>query len=400
VLRWFRNLSIAGLLSAIVLWILIQTNPRFGPWLADTVRSVVGPSAVAWAEDVAYGAQDKVNGWRYKGSAPKTFWDESAQAQSGLDAGAFITPDAGSVSDAGDAGGATSNFPPANFAPPFPGISTRGEGLWIPMVDDIEPGAPVFAKTLVHPDEKRPYSAVAVVAMDLSQVELHLMAGTDEPAGEAKRSERPGKIPENDHDALLAVFNGGWQAVHGHFGMMVDGLSILPPKEKSCTIALLKPPADPVPAAFVPIVIAPWTDLAARTDIASFRQTPPCLRTQGSHNELLKDTSKNWGAAVDGATVIRRSALGIDAQRKLLFYGVGDSLSALTIAEAMGYAGAKDAAELDVNWAFPRFLTYVHDKKPPTVKETLIPSQFKPHEYVGSPWYRDFFYVTRSRKKP
>ena len=33
-----------------------------------------GPAPVAWAEDVAYGVQDRYNRWRYKDAAPKRFW--------------------------------------------------------------------------------------------------------------------------------------------------------------------------------------------------------------------------------------------------------------------------------------------------------------------------------------
>jgi hypothetical protein len=190
---------------------------------------------------------------------------------------------------------------------------------------------------------------------------------------------------------MFAAFNGGWQAVHGHFGMMVDGATLLAPRDQACTVALYKSGA---------MRIAPWTAIAPEADqLVAYRQTPPCLRENGSHNSLLADTSKNWGAAVDGATVIRRSALGLNQAKNVLFYGVGDSLSALSIAAALGYAGAHDVAELDVNWAFPRFLTYAHatPTAAPTVKESLIPASYKPGEYVSISWYRDFFYLT---KKP
>jgi hypothetical protein len=416
VLRWLRNLSIFGLVSLVLLWTVIQTNPKAGPWLADAARAVVGPKAVAWAEDVAYSAQDRVNSWRYKDTAPKTFWESDA---AGRAAGTTLQSGAASVTqDAGADAISTkpNSFMPTAVAPPFPRIATPSDGQWVAMDDDIVPTEPVMYKTLIHPDDKRPYAAVAVVAIDLRRVNLQMVAGTDEPASEVKRNERPGKVPEGDHDALVATFNGGWQAVHGHFGMMVNGVTFLPPKDRSCTIALLQPSSDGGGGSVgqdagvadaggssaqasgpAPILIAPWTELASRKDIRSFRQTPPCLRVRGSHHELLQDTSRNWGAAVDGSTVIRRSAIGIDEKHQVLFYGVGDSLSALTIAAALGYAGAYDVAELDVNWAFPRFLTYSHEKKPPVVKATLIPAQYKPHEYVGTSWYRDFFYLTRKK---
>lgn len=386
-LRRFRNVCITGFVLLIGLWIAVQTNPKVGPALADAARAVFGPAFVAWAEDVAYGMQDKYNHFRHGDDAPKSYWTEA-------DAAVVVLTPPPSAGDGGASDAGVRAFPPAEFTPPFPKAATKADGVWVAIMDDVEPKAPpVFAKTLVHPDQARPYAAVAVVAMDLEKLKLHLVAGTEEPQSDTvKRKDRPGRIPESEHARLVAAFNGGWQAIHGHFGMMVDGLTILPPKDKSCTLVIYKDSA---------LRIAPWTDVSSAQDsIQSFRQTPPCLRIAGSHNELLKDTSKNWGAAVDGTTVIRRSAVGLDKSRKVLFYGVGDSLSALTIAEAMGYAGAQDVAELDVNWAFPRFLTYAHDKKEPMVKESLIPAAFKPNEYVGISWYRDFFYLTRVPEEP
>jgi hypothetical protein len=37
---------------------------------------------------------------------------------------------------------------------------------------------------------------------------------------------------------LLAAFNGGFKAIHGHYGMMVDGTTLLPPTDGLATIAL------------------------------------------------------------------------------------------------------------------------------------------------------------------
>jgi hypothetical protein len=390
--RWIRRVRNTGfgvVGSAVGLWIAAQTDARVGPAVANALRAVFGPGLVAWAEDVAYGAQDSYNGWRYKDSKPKEFWAPVVTSAAIVDGGAAESLVKSDSADAATDASFASAFPPQAFAPPFAEVASKTDGQWFTMEDDVDPSdAPVFAKSLVHPDTKRPYTAVAVVAIDLTRVSLNVVAGTDEPASETVTyKQRPGRVPLGDHARLLATFNGGWQAVHGHFGMMVDGLELLPPKEKCCTVALLKDGS---------LRIAQWPELSGAIDsIQSYRQTPPCLRTQGSHHELLKDSSKSWGAAVDGSTVIRRSAIGLNKARTILYYGVGDSLTGLTLAEAMGYAGAEDAAELDVNWAFPRFLTYEHKKAQPTVKESLIQASFKPNEYVGISWYRDFFYLTR-----
>jgi hypothetical protein len=375
-----------------------QNNPRFVPLAVDVLRAVVGPEAVAKLEDEVYTAKDKVQGWKSEGEAPKTYWDNNdAEAPMLLSApgqtGQVAVGDASAAFDgAADGGVPVAAFPPPAYTPPFPQIAAKNDGLWYGMTDDAEGSSPtelpVMAKSLVHPDPKRPYTAVAIVAIDLTRTSLHLVAGSEEPASDVvKHKDRPGRIPDSDHARLVAAFNGGWQAVHGHFGMMIDGAQFLPPKDKCCTVALYKDGS---------LSIAPWTALSSTSgDMFAYRQTPPCLREGGSHHSLLQDSSKNWGAAVDGATVIRRSAIGIDKAKKVLYYGVGDSLTALTIAEALGYAGAWDVAELDVNAAFPRFLTYSHAKEHPTVKESLIPALYKPGEYATLSWYRDFFYLTR-----
>ena len=64
----------------------------------------------------------------------------------------------------------------------------------------------------------------------------------------------------------------------------------------------------------------------------------------------------------------------------------------------MKAAGAENAAELDVNQSFPRFVFYTPaaPHEAPRVASALIPDiQYVRSEYVGRPEGRDFFYVTR-----
>ncbi|MBL8609631.1 MAG: phosphodiester glycosidase family protein [Myxococcales bacterium] len=379
-----RALGIAAgvsLVSLLALWIAIQKVPWLGPALADGARAVLGPEAVAWVEDQAYTAQDAVNRWRYKDAAPKQYWQEPV-----------LPPPPVPVPVSGDGGApaAAPTFPPPAAKPPVAEVAGKNDGVWIPIADDVHPNAPpVMAKTLIHPDAKRTFSAVAIVAMDLEKVKITSVAGTDEPASETvKRAQRPGKIPEADHASLIAAFNGGWQAIHGHFGMKVDGLVLLPPKDASCTLALYKDGS---------IAIRTWKSIAD-TDAAmqSYRQTPPCLVEQGVLNKDLNESTKSFGAAVDGGTVIRRSGIGLSKDKKILFYGSGDGLTAQTLGQALAAAGAHDVAELDVNWAFPRYLFYGHKGGAPAAGSSLIPCVFKPNEYVGISFYRDYFYVTRT----
>lgn len=364
--RWRRRALAAAIITAAVgagAWIALHELPWLGPLAADGARAVVGPGPVAWVEDVVYGVEDAVNVTLRSDEAPKVFW--SAPERPPLEA---------------------SGAPP-DFEPPYEGVSAAGDGVWIAVRAVTDPNPVALHKTLVHPDPKRPFAAVAIVAMDLSALELSLVAGVEEPASDRiPSSRRPGTVPASDLDAVVAVFNGGFKAVHGHYGMRIENDTFVPPRDTACTIAIYRNS----------VAIGTWSALDARS-ASAFRQTPPCLVEGGAVNEALHgDLDKGWGASVSGQTIIRRSAIGLTADKRRLLYGLGDAVSARSLAEAMRAAGATDVAQLDVNEAFPRFLLVERSGGAVEVKAPLIPDiRYSPSDYVGKPSDRDFFYVSR-----
>ena len=405
--RWRRRgLYTVGFFAVATpaLWIGIHEIPWLGPALADGVRAVVGPKPIAWAEDVTYGIQDSFDRWRYKDAAPKTFWDVPSSAPLApapvatvvqpvaLGSGSPAASGSAAASGSPVAGSAPSAqpvaaFPPPAFAPPFEGVASPGDGAWIAMK---EPG---LAKAVVHPDPKRSFAAVAVVAMDLRRTTLHLVAGTSEPQGNVPQDHRPGLVPKEAAGDLIAAFNGGFKAMHGHYGMMLDGETFVVPRDIACTVGLYRDGA---------IKLGTWRALkATEGEMQGYRQTPPCLVEDGKINSALDlEYSKNWGATVSGETVIRRSAIGIDKSGTTLFYGFGEAVTAQALAHAMRAIGAEDAAQLDVNYSYPRFLLYEpgFPGQSPHVESALIPGiKFSKGEYVTDSAPRDFFYVTRKR---
>jgi len=352
--------------------------------MADAARAVVGPGPVAWAEDVVYGLEDRVKRVVYHDAPPKTFWEPPVEAP-------VVAPPEPSIASNAPVAPA---FGPASVAPPVPSVAAAGDGRWIPIADPRAAGdAPVMFKTVVHPDARRSFAAVAVVALDLSHLGLHLVAGFEEPRSSAvPNAERPGLVPASDFGDIVAAFNGGFKAEHGHYGMMLGSRTFLPPRDTSCTVALYRGGS---------IRIRTFTALADGVgEMAGYRQTPPCLVEQGEiHEKLLAaEDSHGWGAAVGGETVIRRSALGLDHEGKTLFYAIGDAVTAGSLARAMKAIGAENAAQLDVNQSYPRFVLYAPapPHEAPRVASALIPDlQFSRSEYVGRPEGRDFFYVTR-----
>jgi hypothetical protein len=288
---------------------------------------------------------------------------------------------------------AAADFPPPPFKPPFDNVASEGDGIWVPVPDPGQPeGPPLMYKSIVHPDPKRSFAAVAVIAMDPSRLDFNLVAGTQEPESiTVPKDHRPGLIPQDKFADLVVAFNGGFKATHGHYGMMIGGETFLAPRDMACTVGLFKDRS---------IHIGTWSEVkTTEPDMLAYRQTPPCLVEEGKTNAALSvEYNRNWGTTVSGETVIRRSAIGITHGGKVVFYALGEATTAQALAQAMQAVGATGAAQLDVNYSYPRVLFYTKSapSEPPHATSALIHDiKFQAAEYVTDASIRDFFYVTR-----
>jgi len=341
---------------------------------------VVGPGPIATLEDVAYGIEDRWNRvWR-RNDLPQPYWEVPAPVESSP-APAPSVPKIPA-------------FQLADVGPMHKAWSAPGDGIWVPVLDKAYPNAPPrMFKTLLHPDTRRSWTAVTVVAVDLRQVGLHLVAGRWEPKATEKEGfsyKRTGLVPENAHDDLLAAFNGGFKLEHGHYGMRVDGVTLVRPRKKVCTIAMHTDDT---------LQVGTWERFAqGHEQLRWWRQTPACMWENGKlHVGLTVEDNTAWGATVDGDTIIRRSALGVDPTGKVLLVGIGDSTTARAIAMAMSHAGAQDVAQLDVNWSFPKFVTF--ERRDGVGELIAVPIskgfEYEEDDFVRKPYARDFFYLTR-----
>jgi hypothetical protein len=371
---------VAPPIAIAALWIGVHRLPWLGPSLADGLRAVIGTRAVAWIETVAYGLEDRVNRQLRKDEAPKAHWKaEPAPASNGSDARrtarvSRLPP-----------------FRPEDVGPVVARVTTPVDGVWVAIhLRDRDLGAPILYKTQLHPDGKRPWAELFVVAVDLRRARLHAVAGTrdPEPAAPGARSyERLAKVPPHHHASLLAAFNGGFKTEHGRYGMMVDGVTLVSPRDHSCTIAAFEDGS---------LAVAAWKKLERRASgMQWWRQTPPCLYQNGKmHGSLWEEETTSFGAAVGGDVVIRRSAIGLGPEAKVLYVGISNFTTARAIADGMRHAGAHDVAQLDVNWTFPKFLTYQQrDGGPPRAEVLVEGFVYEPDEYVAKRSPRDFFYI-------
>ncbi len=152
------------------------------------------------------------------------------------------------------------------------------DGRWSPVSVENDAGSGAMWKAVLHPDKSHPSAELFVVAIDLSRGRLHSVAGESEPVTEvpsAKGYARGAVVPPDRRDVLLAAFNGGWKGEHGHYGIKVDGVTLVKPREGACTIAAYEDDS---------LRIAPWADVAAdepRTRL--LRQTPACMYTTSMH---------------------------------------------------------------------------------------------------------------------
>ena len=373
--RWLALTLVLGATTALGSWTAVRHVPWFGPLVADTLRAVVGGERVTALEEAVASVEDHVERVTNDGKA-RSLGD--------------ATPAALLTTVEPDPLGAALARAPKDVAPLYPAVAAPDDGAFRPLPTRFDTGSAIY-RTMLHPDPERSYAELFVFALDLSQVSVHPVAGSIEPKADRPLPgvSRAGVIPEADRPRLIAAFNGGFKSEHGGFGMRVDGTELLAAKSYSCTFAGNDDGA---------LTIGTFSKLTApRESYAWWRQTPSCMIENGDlHPGLRSETTKNWGATLDGKTVIRRSAVGLSADGKTLFVGISNSTTARAMALGMQQAGAVTVAQLDVNFSFPRFLVY----EPSSATGTLTAVGavngllYTPDEYLGHASSRDFFYVT------
>jgi hypothetical protein len=366
---WLRRFTVGSVLLAATAaggWVALHRIPDLAPAVADLARDLIGDDAVARAEDLAYGVEDSIVRATRGAEAPRAHWE--------------VKPDV-PVREVVVAQANVAQFRPENIGPMHPEHAAPGDGSWITAGS----GDNLAYKTLLHPDPERSYSELFVVAIDISRVELHAAPGTQEPENVAEGAEllaRSGRVPDDQMDVLFAAFNGGFKTRHGGFGMRTNGVTLVPAKRDSCTIAGYSDGT---------LRIGTWHKLPDHDSIDWYRQTPGCMVEGGVKHRGL-ESSKSWGATIDGDTVIRRSALGLSADGSTLFMAISNATHAEALALGMQHVGAAHVAQLDVNHSYPRFLFYQDRGK------SMVPLAdgfvVKPGQYVSDVSKRDFFYIT------
>jgi hypothetical protein len=402
--KWLRVVVAIGAIFVLLLVGLVAIpilSPATGAALADDLRAIFGPEFVAQIESASFRIQDTVNRARYQASGGQSQlnWAEGTVTTTLEIKRPTKTAPAKAV-PAGTAQPGTVATPQPAFAAPAQPDTTV---LTAPSPANLEwqpygalvNGTPIMARSFVKPDPGRPYAQAALVRIDLSQIQLHLVPGTIEPvvAKPIPGFKRPGIIPTADQspDILLAAFNGGFKSIHGHYGMMVDGTTLLGPTDGLATIALLPDGS---------IRIGQWgRDLTLNDNPTWYRQNCPLLVDAGQINPHVTDENRReWGYTVKNLDTTWRSGLGISQDGEFLIYAAGNSLTVQSLAEALQQAGAYYAMQTDINGFYTRFVTYQPASNAkatyPLVANKLLNEMSGDPALFLHPYDRDFFYVT------
>ena len=274
----------------------------------------------------------------------------------GLRARAFFVQDTSAHDVAEDLGGANVTQAPVFIDPeigwpppplkPILSPPLPGEGQWITLDKDpfitLPPGLPSpFVTTYLRTDKDRRDTRIYMTMWDPRVIALHMVAGTVEPVS-ATGEAGPGVIPRAPEvmKRVVAGFNGGFQAMHGEYGMQADGVLYLPPKPYAATVIELRDGTTGFGA---------WPRSTEVPDeVLSFRQNLTALVQNDHFNPWGRVW---WGGTPPGwADTIHTTRSGLCLTKEnFVAYFFGNEISAEVLASAMLGARCAFGIHFDMN---------------------------------------------------
>jgi hypothetical protein len=229
--------------------------------------------------------------------------------------------------------------------------------------------------------------------MDTGLLSARLYSGSVSPGGGPYRYTAP--VAPAQAKTLVAAFNGGFKMHDAHGGYYVEGRMIYPLRPGAASLVIY---ADGS------VDIGAWgSDVMMTSQVVSVRQNLKPLVAGGL--PTLRAATPNWrawgstcgatacGHGIPGVEHQWRSGLGITADGALV-YAAGPALDPLQLAQLLVRAGAVRGMQLDINPAWPVFVTYdppVGALAAPSNGHKLLPSTAPgPWTFFETWWARDF----------
>jgi hypothetical protein len=339
-------LGVAGLLT----WGRLDSQAV--PKMTDLARRVIGDTAMLHVEEAVFGAQNRLDEWRYGLRKGAHGVRRAPEAPAPLPA----TPRAAPLEQ-------LARTPIVGLAGDPPDATA---GVW------QDKG--YYRLTHVYPETQLP-SVADIAVIDPRQARLRLVCGSSEPAAFGD-----GQIPARERAAALMAFSGGFQYHHDHGGIVIDGKSLQPMRDQAGTLVVYRDGR---------VRVGRWGKEFTRVTPA-MQYVRQCLLLV-EHSTFNADEPYK-ALALGRKFFVYRTAIGVRPDG-LLVYAAGDKLSAGGLAQAMISAGATDAICLDMNHGNATCGVFTHAKG--TLGIAPLTARFPaPARFLGAN-YRDFFYLTR-----
>jgi Phosphodiester glycosidase len=262
-----------------------------------------------------------------------------------------------------------------------------GEGEWTLVSLPQFQNRPLMAKTFVRPDPVRSYAIVALVQMNMHELHLHAVAGTQYPGGELGHH-GPGVIPAQavSSNTLVAGFNGGFQYKDGHYGMAVGPTTYVPLQPGTGTLTINQDGT---------LTINRYNPTVAVSKPAeAIRQNGPLILDNAAvTSDAISGGYSVWGRTTTNSIYTWRSGVGLTKNGNLI-YAVGPSLTAATLAEALRAGGAVQAMQLDINAFWVRFVTFTPTGPGTYSFESILSTLSNGGSSYLHGYNKDFFYAT------
>jgi hypothetical protein len=331
-----------------------------------------------WARDHELGfVVDRLEDVQYRMHPPKVGGSLSADALARMKATA----------------GATQAAPPARpGAPAQPLVPLRapmkppvgpalpGEGVYRTLA--AARGEPIVQGTYVRPDAEHTSYEAAVAWISGKYARFQLHPGFKEPGG---TFDVPPTIPQGQRTGLVATWNGGFRITDGgsRGGFYLDGKTDGDLRDGAASEVFYKDGS---------IRIGEWgRDVRMTPQVVGVRQ---CLELMVDGGKVVPDIDDGdkWGVSDQSRMYVPRSGVGVTAQGDIIMV-VGQALSAETLADLMQRAGAVRAMPLDMNRAWPSFMSYDGSRDPADPKPTNILDFEDPPDRYYTQATRDFVAV-------
>ena len=246
-------------------------------------------------------------------------------------------------------------------APMTPLVSPAlpGEGVFRTL--STARGEPIVQGTYVRPDGRHTSYEAAVAWISGKYARFQLHPGAREPGG---TFDVPPTIPEGQRTGLVATWNGGFRITDGgsRGGFYLDGRTDGELRDGAASEVFHKDGS---------LQVGVWgRDVHMTPDVVGVRQCLELMVDGGKVVPDIDDDSK-WGVSDQSGMYVPRSGVGVTAQGDIVMV-VGQALSADSLAHLMQRAGAVRAMPLDMNRAWPSFMSYDSARDPSDPKPTNI----------------------------